>query len=92
MVGLVRQAVQGAGPRRVGPGLPVRRVLAQGETATPTKFDLDPVSPDNPVILYHTSFHACVLNSWALEELGLTPETPGTGWAGSSKRIPGPVN
>lgn len=42
----------------------------------PTREDLDPVSPDNPVILYHTSFHACVLNSAAIRELDLTRETP----------------
>ncbi len=46
------------------------------ENRYPTRDDLDPVSPDNPVILYHTSFHACVLNSKALEELGLNEETP----------------
>lgn len=45
------------------------------ENRYPTRRDLDPVSPDNPVILYQTSFHACVLNSRALEELGVTRET-----------------
>ena len=50
------------------------------ENRYPTRFDLDPVSPNNPVILYHTSFHACVLNSAAMRRLGLdqdTPEPPG---------------
>ncbi|UCF93055.1 MAG: amidohydrolase [Desulfobacterales bacterium] len=42
------------------------------ENRYPTRFDLDRVAPHNPVILYHTSFHACVLNSPALKELGLT--------------------
>ena len=37
----------------------------------PTRQDLDPVSPGNPVVLYHTSFHACVLNSRALEIFNL---------------------
>ncbi len=41
------------------------------ENRYPTRYDLDPVSPDNPVILYHISFHACVLNSFAMTELGL---------------------
>ena len=41
----------------------------------PTKRDLDPVSPDNPVVLYHTSFHACVLNSKALEIYGIDKST-----------------
>ena len=45
------------------------------EDRFPTRFDLDPVSPDNPVILYHTSFHACVLNSCAINLLGFNRET-----------------
>ena len=45
------------------------------ENRYPTRHDLDAVSPNNPVILYHTSFHACVLNSLALDELGITAET-----------------
>ena len=45
------------------------------ENRFPTRFDLDPVSPDNPVILYHTSFHACVLNSCAMKMLGFNRET-----------------
>ena len=46
------------------------------ENRYPTRFDLDPVSPDNPVILYHTSFHACVLNSCAMQRLGFNQDTP----------------
>ena len=45
------------------------------ENRYPTRHDLDAVSPENPVILYHTSFHACVLNSLALQEIGITKET-----------------
>jgi predicted amidohydrolase YtcJ len=41
------------------------------ENRYPNRYDLDEVSPDNPVILYHTSFHACVLNSRALKEMDL---------------------
>jgi len=46
------------------------------ENRHPTRHDLDPVSPQHPVIIYHTSFHACVLNSLALESLHITRETP----------------
>ena len=45
------------------------------ENRHPTRWDLDPVSPQHPVILYHTSFHACVLNSMAINMLGLSRET-----------------
>jgi len=41
------------------------------ENRHPTRSDLDQVSPQHPVILYHTSFHACVLNSLALEKMGI---------------------
>jgi len=46
------------------------------ENRHPQKTDLDQVSPENPVVLFHTSFHACVLNSKALEIVGITRETP----------------
>ncbi len=51
------------------------------ENRYPTRYDLDPVSPDNPVILYHTSFHACVLNSRAMAEFDVNrdSETPSGG-------------
>ena len=42
------------------------------ENRHPTRYDLDPVSPKNPVILFHTSFHACVLNSFALDMFDIT--------------------
>ncbi|UCE54770.1 MAG: amidohydrolase family protein, partial [Desulfobacterales bacterium] len=44
------------------------------ENRHPTKNDLDRVSPKHPVILYHTSFHACALNSMALENIGITSQ------------------
>jgi predicted amidohydrolase YtcJ len=44
------------------------------ENRYPTKNDLDQVSPKHPVILYHTSFHACALNSMALENIGITSQ------------------
>jgi predicted amidohydrolase YtcJ len=45
------------------------------ENRHPTRYDLDPVSPDNPVVLFHTSFHACVLNSRALEIFSIARES-----------------
>jgi predicted amidohydrolase YtcJ len=46
----------------------------------PTRWDLDEVAPDHPVVLSHRSLHACVLNSLALSRAGInsdTPEPPG---------------
>ena len=45
------------------------------ENRHPTRVDLDQVSPEHPVIIYHTSFHACVLNSLALKTMGIRSET-----------------
>jgi predicted amidohydrolase YtcJ len=50
------------------------------EKRHPTRWDLDEVAPDHPVVLSHRSLHACVLNSLALELAGIgleTPEPPG---------------
>ena len=41
----------------------------------PNRYDLDKVSRDRPVVVWHISFHMAVLNSRALEELGLTRAT-----------------
>jgi predicted amidohydrolase YtcJ len=46
------------------------------ENRHPTKMDLDQVSPEHPVVLFHTSFHACVLNSLALKNMGINRESP----------------
>ncbi len=46
----------------------------------PTRADLDAAVPDRPAVLYHTSLHACVLNSAALTEAGFAdgqPDPPG---------------
>lgn len=40
------------------------------ERRHPTRADLDEAVPDRPAVLYHTSLHACVLNSAALREAG----------------------
>ncbi len=45
------------------------------ENRHPTRVDLDQVSPEHPVIIYHTSFHACVLNSLALKTVGIGRDT-----------------
>lgn len=46
----------------------------------PTRADLDQAVPNRPAVLYHTSLHACVLNTAALEEAGFEdgqPDPPG---------------
>lgn len=45
------------------------------EKRHPTRRDLDEVSPQHPVILVHRSQHAAVLNSAALEIMGITCES-----------------
>jgi predicted amidohydrolase YtcJ len=42
----------------------------------PTRHDLDPVAPDNPVILTHVTGHFCVVNTAALRAIGITAQTP----------------
>lgn len=46
------------------------------EKRLPTRFDLDAVSPDNPVVFYHQSGQMCVVNSEALKLAGVTRLTP----------------
>ena len=46
----------------------------------PTRVDLDQAVPDRPAVVYHTSLHACVLNTAALREAGFAdgqPDPPG---------------
>ncbi len=50
------------------------------ENRHPTRADLDEAVPDRPAVVYHTSLHACVLNSAALREAGFAdgqPDPPG---------------
>lgn len=50
------------------------------EKRHPTRLDLDAAAPHHPVRLNHRSGHACVLNSLALERIGIradTEEPPG---------------
>ncbi len=46
------------------------------ENRHPNRRDLDLVSPEHPVILYHISLHACVVNTEALNALGINADTP----------------
>ena len=46
------------------------------EGRMPAAADLDPVSPDNPVILTRADGHALVANSAALAAAGITDDTP----------------
>jgi predicted amidohydrolase YtcJ len=70
MIFMVKEAVEKHQPREWIRGSRFVE-YSLSENRYPTRHDLDPVSPDNPVILYHTSFHACVLNSAAMTELGI---------------------
>lgn len=45
------------------------------EKRHPTRFDLDSVSPNHPVMISHTSGHIAVVNSVALELAGLDDDT-----------------
>ena len=45
------------------------------EKRHPTRWEIDEVAPDHPVVLSHRSLHACVLNSRALALAGITRET-----------------
>lgn len=42
----------------------------------PTRHDLDKVSTDRPIIVFHYCGHHCILNSKALELTGVTRDTP----------------
>ena len=49
------------------------------EARLPTRYDLDPVSPDHPVVVERI-FAACVVNTYALQLAGIdrnTPDPPG---------------
>ena len=45
------------------------------EKRHPTRWDIDEACTQYPVVLFHRSYHACVLNSRALEYIGINIET-----------------
>jgi len=58
-------------------------ILGQGwnesrwsEPYMPTRANLDAAAPDHPVILWRNDLHLAVVNSRALEEAGITTDTP----------------
>lgn len=65
------------------------------ENRHPTRADLDAAVPGRPAVLYHTSLHACVLNTAALREAGLgerEPDPPGGAFGRDSEgRLDGVV-
>ena len=46
------------------------------EKRHPTRWEIDEVAPNHPVVLSHRSLHGCVLNSRALALAGITAEAP----------------
>jgi len=42
----------------------------------PTRGELDQAVPNRPAVVYHTSLHACVLNTAALREAGFADQQP----------------
>jgi predicted amidohydrolase YtcJ len=45
------------------------------EKRHPTRQELDAASPDHPVMITHRSLHACVLNTLAMQKIGINNET-----------------
>ncbi|MCD4751126.1 MAG: amidohydrolase [Thermoanaerobaculales bacterium] len=50
--------------------------LVFSDGRSPTRDDLDPVSPDNPVFIMHQGGHWASVNSLALAMAGITSDTP----------------
>lgn len=53
-----------------------------------TRYELDEILPNNPVIIHHKSGHSGVLNSLALKKLNITPETE-YGFGGRIEKVDG---
>ncbi|MFA9436901.1 MAG: amidohydrolase family protein [Candidatus Bathyarchaeota archaeon] len=74
VVGMVRERVN-VSPRRQWVLAHVWDETLLEEKRFPTRYDLDPVSPDNPVYIKRV-FQMGVANSKALELAGITKDTP----------------
>ncbi len=72
------QEIQNLLSQRIKQAAPGKWILGRGwnqnrlsEKRPPTRFELDQVSPENSVVLYHQSGQVCVVNSKALEAAGI---------------------
>jgi predicted amidohydrolase YtcJ len=65
--------IVGAGPFMFWQGWDERRLQ---EKRLVTRWDLDPISPNHPVLLMKDAGHALVLNSFALKLANITKDTP----------------
>jgi predicted amidohydrolase YtcJ len=63
----------GSGPWIMGQGWNESR---WPEPRMPTRADLDEAAPDHPVIIWRNDLHLAVVNSRALQEAGITADTP----------------
>jgi hypothetical protein len=59
------------------------------EKRFPTRFDLNEVSPDNPVVLYHASGQVCVINSKASELASIDKQSNSTSTSGIDRNQAG---
>jgi predicted amidohydrolase YtcJ len=75
IVDRVRQAVREFGPGEWVKGFRYDDTLL-ADNRHPTRHDLDPASPRNPVLLTHVTGHFSVANSAALRAVGITAATP----------------
>ncbi|EFL07787.1 MULTISPECIES: amidohydrolase [Actinomycetes] len=75
IAGRVRQAARDFGPGEWIKGFRYDDTLL-ADNRHPTRHDLDPASPRNPVLLTHVTGHFSVANSAALRAVGITAATP----------------
>jgi len=93
---MIREAAPQGGPKEWLLGYTLNETTIR-ERRLPYKAELDAVCPDRPVMIVHSPWHMCALNSKALHVLGLPKDLPGmdldeqgnaTGWV----RDPGVVS
>jgi predicted amidohydrolase YtcJ len=65
----------------------VNRPDQLAEKRWPTRRDLDPISPDNPVLLGFASDHVTIVNSALLNKVGIDKNTPQPGTKGFAGEI-----